>query len=559
MLEYTACVSLARRHAGPCPMSVCPLVGLRGGWGARAVKKRYTTMASSPPLSLFNSPAAATGPIPSGNLRNPLKRRKSGSSLDTGEEVEGCASSVSGAPAMTNWPKFWIITSRQEGTPVASLSPFVIDKVLKSHVGTVKPKKLRSGCILVEIFREAQAVQLQTMTTFHNIEVTVTSHRTLNTSKGVVRSYDLAQMDTDELLAELRSQNVVEVKPIYVTRNGTKKRTNTTILTFSQASPPASLVAGYLSVKVEQYIPNPLRCFNCQKYGHHQTKCNRPAACAKCGEERHGEQPCTKPPHCVNCQGDHAVFDKACPKFLSEREVAKVRAMQGVSFPEARKIVENRCPQPIRGFSFAMAAKTSKQSVGTQTDIVHCQCHTTSTSTSTDQASSVAVQSAQMQTDLTKDSLHDVNTVVHGPDSSAGKLAGLDGSAGAAISQSAARTAEGRAAAPTAATEKPASQGPKSSGVRAGSKTGQTAQTPGSVKPGVPSTGVNKLNKTWKDTGSDPERPRKGSRDPIASFNKFETLSQHSMDNLDDIEMIGDKPDTKASKGQATVLKQKAT
>jgi hypothetical protein len=164
-----------------------------------------------------------------------------------------------------------------------------------------------------------------------------------------------------------------------------------------------------------------------------------------------------------------------------------------------------------------------------------------------------------MQTDLTKDSLHDVNTVVHGPDSSAGKLAGLDGSAGAAISQSAARTAEGRAAGPTAATEKPASQEPKSSGVRAGSKTGQMAQTPGSVKPGVPSTGVNKLNKTWKDTGSDPERPRKGSRDPIASFNKFETLSQHSMDNLDDIEMIGDKPDTKASKGQTTVLKQKAT
>ena len=73
-------------------------------------------------------------------------------------------------------------------------------------------KKLRSGVLLVEVGREAQAVSLQRLTMIASIPISATPHRNMNSYKGVVRSYDLAQMNETELLEELRSQNVTEVR-----------------------------------------------------------------------------------------------------------------------------------------------------------------------------------------------------------------------------------------------------------------------------------------------------------------------------------------------------------
>ena len=42
----------------------------------------------------------------------------------------------------------------------------------------------------------------------------------------------------------------------------------TFIITFHTASIPKHIKIGYLRIPVELYIPNPLHCFNCQKFGH---------------------------------------------------------------------------------------------------------------------------------------------------------------------------------------------------------------------------------------------------------------------------------------------------
>ena len=39
-----------------------------------------------------------------------------------------------------------------------------------------------------------------------------------------------------------------------------------------------------ISVNVEVYVPNPLRCYNCQFFGHHESRCTRKKVCANCGE-----------------------------------------------------------------------------------------------------------------------------------------------------------------------------------------------------------------------------------------------------------------------------------
>ena len=485
--------------------------------------------------SISSSPAAAPGSFPTGNLQNRLKRKKDGSPLVSEEETDTGPTSAANTLPPANWARFWVIESKQENSPVASLSPFVIDKVMRGCLGMAKVKKLRSGCIMVEVSREAQAIQLQNMKTFHNIEVSVSPHRTLNSCRGVVRSYDLAQTDPDEILHELQSQNVVEVKPIFVTKNGTKRRTNITILTFSQASPPTSLKAGYLNIRVEQYVPNPLRCFKCQKFGHHQTLCKHAAVCARCGEAEHGEQPCTGPLRCVNCGGEHTSFDKSCPKLISEREVAKVKVTENVSFPEARKIVESRCTQPIRGFTFAMATKTSKKSIGTQTEIVRCECRSATTPSPAGQASTVTARSVQMQTDVISDQPSGTNPIgenqnkPHLPNSQPTKLGNK---AAVIVAQNSARLAEKKATDSETQRQGLAKQGSKNPTIKPNKNTKQMTNMPGGAKPKQLSPTPNQQNKTWKDTGSDPERARKGSQN-ISLNNRFSSLSTESMDDID--------------------------
>ena len=117
------------------------------------------------------------------------------------------------------WPRFLVIENSQASEKtLASLSPFVIERAMKCYSSAVQNvKKLRSGALLVEATREAQANNLLKMTEFASVPVKVSAHRTLNTTKGVIRSLELSKLSSDELLHELQSQGVVAVQNIFQT------------------------------------------------------------------------------------------------------------------------------------------------------------------------------------------------------------------------------------------------------------------------------------------------------------------------------------------------------
>ena len=41
-------------------------------------------------------------------------------------------------------------------------------------------------------------------------------------------------------------------------------------MTFITPRIPEKIKVGYSMEKVEQFVPNPLICYRCQKYGHHE-------------------------------------------------------------------------------------------------------------------------------------------------------------------------------------------------------------------------------------------------------------------------------------------------
>ena len=107
-------------------------------------------------------------------------------------------------------------------------------------------------------------------TSFLNIEVKCIPHRSLNTSKGVIRDHgrDLYDMSEADIVMELREQGVEEVSRFILKKDGKEKKTNTLFATFRIPTPPEKIKIGYYNVAVNLYIPNPLRCFSCQEFGH---------------------------------------------------------------------------------------------------------------------------------------------------------------------------------------------------------------------------------------------------------------------------------------------------
>ena len=121
----------------------------------------------------------------------------------------------------------------------------------------------------------------------------------------------------------------------------------------------------FLSVNVEVYIPNPLRCYQCQVFGHHEDYCMKTPVCGNCGGERHcnEDRSCKNTAKCVNCNYNHPVFSRDCPTWKKEKAILKV--------PEARKIVEEQLAAPDKSYACitkGASVQVSCTDAQTQTD-----------------------------------------------------------------------------------------------------------------------------------------------------------------------------------------------
>ena len=97
--------------------------------------------------------------------------------------------------------KFIVVESADIEKSFNKLSPFAIEKGIKGCLGEVASvKRQRSGALVVEVLREAQAKNLLKLDTFVQCPVKVSPHRTLNFTKGVIRSNELLETSEEELL-----------------------------------------------------------------------------------------------------------------------------------------------------------------------------------------------------------------------------------------------------------------------------------------------------------------------------------------------------------------------
>lgn len=123
--------------------------------------------------------------------------------------------------------------------------------------------------------------------------VTFSLHTIISSSREVINEPDLIDLSEEELLKGFGAERITAVQSINIRCDNKDIPTRNIILPFNSTS--RGNKSGYLRCKIRLYRPNPLRCFNCQWYGHGAKTCRGKATCSKCRKdiftERRSAQP----------------------------------------------------------------------------------------------------------------------------------------------------------------------------------------------------------------------------------------------------------------------------
>ena len=254
------------------------------------------------------------------------------------------------------------------------MSPISFAKFLVQTIGEPETcKRLHNGNYLVKCSNQEQSDKFLSISHIGDIEVDTFPHERLNAVKGVITSENLSDNSDEEVLEWLTS-NGFPASSIYrfprketqgwtFRQRETLQRTfrQTAVITFQLHKLPMEIDIALEKCKVRPYIPNPQRCFRCQRYGHVNRTCkSRHEVCANCGSIEHvssKDNPCPASSKCVNCQGDHSAYSRTCPKWKIEKKVQEIKLTQALTFPEARRIAEGLVGQP----TYANVSKISLQ------------------------------------------------------------------------------------------------------------------------------------------------------------------------------------------------------
>lgn len=251
-------------------------------------------------------------------------------------------------------PIYLLMSRIKSKETLSNVSPFLIKKAIDYTCnGEVEEcKKLMSGSLLIKTKNYVQANKLTTLTALSSsIEVEVTEFKTLNQTKGVIYSNDLRGIPESEITNELLDQNVREVKKINKFVNQIPTETGLTILTFSSSTLPTDIKIGYELVNVRPFIPLPMKCNNCQQFGHTAKFCKNSKICFQCANDYHmtsDNEECKNETNCVNCihnkidNTKHSSKDKKCPIFIKHKELQAIKTLNKVDNKTAHKIYNER-------------------------------------------------------------------------------------------------------------------------------------------------------------------------------------------------------------------------
>ena len=297
-------------------------------------------------------------PIKSTPIRGELRKRDAGEASGSSKRkrIEDSGSIWDIPKVSSSWSRFLVIKSEDSKRPAGDLNIFQVGKGLRK-IGVVSPgwSRLGSGDLLVEVRTSHESAKLLNAEYLNDLPIDVEAHVSLNRSRGVVKSKELEGCSEQDLVDNI--DGVIAARRVVIRRGEKEIKTHSWVLTFDSSKPSASLTVEFLKLNVRPFVPNPMRCFNCHRFGHSKDHCKREAVCPRCGKGGHLEENCSSMPRCPNCNGDHSATSKECIKWLEERAILEYKATHGGTFFQARKILYPNLPASIQKKTYAGAVR----------------------------------------------------------------------------------------------------------------------------------------------------------------------------------------------------------
>ena len=156
-------------------------------------------------------------------------------------------------------------------------------------------------------------------------------------SRAVISGVPLDITET-ELLAGLTQYSTNAVKRLKRKVEGKYIDCLSVLLFFHSNIAPETVTFGYLHFRTKPYNPPPLRCHNCNRYGHTKDKCRGKACCSKCGSREHKYNQCNRDKKCVNCNLHHSAAYGGSPVYKEEQRIQIIRERSNVPFSKARDL-----------------------------------------------------------------------------------------------------------------------------------------------------------------------------------------------------------------------------
>ena len=100
--------------------------------------------------------------------------------------------------------------------------------------------------------------------------------------KGVITGVPLG-ISMKVVMENLRIRNTTVKDVKRMTRDAEKKESERVVVEFDAKTIPKEIYFRFVKYSVREFVPKPIRCFNCQEYGHISSRCKGKRRCARCG------------------------------------------------------------------------------------------------------------------------------------------------------------------------------------------------------------------------------------------------------------------------------------
>lgn len=264
---------------------------------------------------------------------------------------------------VNNFPKYYKLKFPRTDIET-KLSVITIDKEIKSKIGIPESiKKINRDTLQIEVRSKEQGDKLSQVKEIASQEVLIEKHDNMNKVKGTVYSDTMANCTIDELQEALESQGVEKIERMKRRIGNELTETNRYILTFNRTELPRIIkITDWHHEIIDLYIPTPMRCLKCQRFGHLKKWCRREEeVCVNCGESGHTSTICSNETTCLHCKGQHNAMNRKCPVYLFKCEVVATQTRERIPMHEAEDKVREKYPSEDRSFSLITKGSQSQQ------------------------------------------------------------------------------------------------------------------------------------------------------------------------------------------------------